>query len=234
VPILFLFDIDGTLLWANGAGRSAVERALADACGQPISTEAISFSGKTDPQIMREVLDANGVRPTDDQVSRALTAYTEAATSALSASDVTLLPGVPDLLQRLAERDDVHLGLVTGNIERMAYHKLAVAGADEWFSFGAFGSDHADRNELPGLALERAYRHTGHRFTGSDAVVVGDTRRDIACARHAGARAVGVCTGGDAREDLEAAQPDLLLDDLTDTAAFLQSTLPASPSTSLS
>jgi phosphoglycolate phosphatase-like HAD superfamily hydrolase len=220
---LLLFDIDGTLLHANGSGRRAVARALADVCGRRVVTDGVTFSGKTDPQILREVLHASGVpEVTDALVDAAVDAYTEAAAATLDPADVTPLPGAARLVRALAARDDVQLALLTGNVERMAYEKLAAIGLEAYFPFGAFGSDDADRNRLPALAVARARAHTGHPFVGAETVIIGDTARDIRCGRGIGAMSVAVCTGRYARADLAPHGPHLLLDDLTDVSRFVQ------------
>lgn len=221
---LLLFDIDGTLLMTNGVGRRALEAALGEACGRLVSTEGVSFSGRTDPAIVAEALRRNGF---GEQEARALlpavfAAYTEYLHAELRAEDVEVLPGVAVLLRRLAAEAGVALGLLTGNLEATAHLKLDRAGLGGVFGFGAFGSDHADRNALGPVALARAAAATGRRFAASDVVVIGDTEHDIACSRAFGARAVAVCTGRFARQDLAAHAPDHLLDDLSDTDGFVE------------
>ena len=219
---LLLFDIDGTLLHANGASGRAVERTLTEFTGQPISLADVSLSGRTDWGIMRGVLRDHGLDATDALVRGALTAYAEAATTALGPGDIDALPGARDLVGRLAERSDVQLALVTGNVRAMAYAKLEAIGLADVFPFGAFGDDREDRSDLPPLALDRAKAHTGHSFDGARSVVIGDTRRDITCSRSIGARAVAVCTDRYSRDDLAPHGPDLLLDDLRDTDTVIQ------------
>jgi phosphoglycolate phosphatase-like HAD superfamily hydrolase len=211
---LMLFDIDGTLVNTNGSTRVAVEEALSDLVGQTVDTGDVHFSGKTDLQIMAEVFDANDIDADAALIREALDVYVRVAHPGMQAEDVTVLPGVRALLDHLSDRDDVRMGLVTGNVEPMAYRKLDVVGLSAYFRFGAFGCDNADRNRLPPLAINRAFEHTGIRFPGSSVTVIGDTRRDIECSRAAGARAVAVCTGNYARGDLEPHGPDALLDDL--------------------
>ena len=211
---LLLFDIDGTLLRVNGAGRRAVESALSEFVGQPLSTDSVRFSGKTDPQIVREVLSANGVEADADLIDDAVEVYAETAATALQPTDVATLPGASDLVDRLSQIPSVQLGLVTGNVRRMAYTKLQAVNLASYFPFGAFGCDHADRNELPSIALQRAARHTGRSYAGDQTVIIGDTVHDIQCGRGVGARSVGVCTGSYSRADLASHNPDLLLDDL--------------------
>lgn len=218
---LLLFDIDGTLLHANGSGRTAIEQALADVFDQPISTDTISFSGRTDPGIMRDILEANGIPPSASTIKRALAAYADVVLHAGNPSDVTLIPGVAPLLDRLADRPDVTLALLTGNLRATAFWKLEAVGLDRHFTFGAFGSDHGDRHQLPNVAVRRAHQHTGHTFVGSDVVIIGDTQHDIQCGRGIGAFSVGVCTGSYSRVDLRPYNPNVLLDTLQDADAFM-------------
>ena len=217
---LLLFDIDGTLVRVNGAGRRAVESALSDVVGTDLTTDGVQFSGKTDPQIVRDIFVANDVAVTDDLVHEAVSVYAEVAVDALQPSDVTALPGAADLVDALSHHADVFLGLLTGNVRSMAHRKLDVVALADYFGFGAYGSDHADRNRLPEVALERARAHTGRTFTGSNTTIIGDTVRDIACGRFAGARCVGVATGSASRDELQEAGPDVLFDRLPDADAF--------------
>lgn len=223
--ILLLFDIDGTLVTVNGAGRSAITDSLSSLLDTPISTEGISFSGRTDPDILRSVLSHNGHEPSADTVDSALEAYVTAAQEAIQPQHVQLLPGVRTLLHTLTRRDDVHLALVTGNVEPIAYHKLDAAGLAEYFSTGAFGSDHAERDALPPLALRRARHDTGHTFSRDRTIIIGDTDRDVQCAKAAGVRSMAVCTGGSNRNVLADCNPDVLLTDLTDPSHFQEQVL---------
>jgi phosphoglycolate phosphatase-like HAD superfamily hydrolase len=218
---LFLFDIDGTLLISNGTGRRAVEAALTDHVGTSISLTDVSLSGRTDWRIIEEVLDAHGLDATEQRIQDALGAYAEAATGTVDTKTVEILPGARPLVQNLHARPDVHLGLVTGNVEPMAYAKLRAVDLDGYFPFGAFGNDHANRSDLPPLALKRAQSHTGRSFDGTRTVVIGDTVHDVTCSRSIGAVSVAVCTGRYSRDDLAPHDPDLLLEDLRDTDAVV-------------
>jgi phosphoglycolate phosphatase-like HAD superfamily hydrolase len=142
-------------------------------------------------------------------------AYEERALKLLLEGRVDLLPGVAELLGFLAERPDAVLGLLTGNIESLAYAKLRACGIVDYFTFGAFGSDRENRYELPSIAVERAFEQTGHRFEGKNVVVIGDTEHDILCGRSIGVFSVAVATGRFDRDFLNRHEPDLLLDDLT-------------------
>lgn len=223
---LLLFDIDGTLIRVNDAGRTALARAVSALTDRPISTENVSFSGRTDPDIFEAVLAENDLPTSDEAIAEALEAYVETMQETLSPDDVEVLPGVRPLLSRLDDRSDVHLGLVTGNVEPIAREKLSIHGLDEYFPFGAFGSDHANRTRLPALAARRGARYTGHAFRPAEhATVIGDTVHDIHCARAVGARAVVVCTGRFERAELSRHSPDLLLDTFRDPDTFVRRAL---------
>lgn len=212
---LLLFDVDGTLLTVHSGGRIAIEQAAATVTGRAISTEGISFSGRTDPDIFREVLTQNGLAPTDGLLAKVIREYLKTARKTIDPQNVDPLPGVPGLLSLLDSRKDAVLALVTGNVEAIAFHKLKSAGLASYFSVGGYGSDHADRAQLPQLAVRRASKWMGKSVSIKDAVVIGDTERDIKCARTSGATSVAVCTGRCTWSDLIPHRPDLLLEDLT-------------------
>ena len=220
---LLLFDIDGTILKTDGLGRRLIEDMLSRLCGRSITAEQVSFSGKTDPQIVQEILLRNGLsaRKAAALIPEALTAYVETARRAIAPQHIEVLPGVRALIDHLATRDDVQLALLTGNHEITAYCKVEAAGLGGFFPFGAFGSDHADRAELPPIAVRRAHDHTGRPFAGKDVVIIGDSENDVWCGRGIGAFSVAVCTGFTDRATLAAQTPDLLLDDLCDPDYFL-------------
>ena len=224
---LLLFDIDGTLLIANGIGRRCMDEALAELFGPLVTSGGVAFSGRTDLAIMKEVLQNHGVADADIPrlVALALKTYAASAQGRMRASDLSVLPGVPRLLDHLAKRPDVQLGLVTGNLRSTAYLKLNTVGLASLFPFGAFGNDHADRNLLPPLAIRRARAYNGLRYSSHDIVVIGDSVHDIRCGRHVGAHCVAVATGVTAAARLAAEAPDLLLPNLSDTDAFCAAVL---------
>jgi phosphoglycolate phosphatase len=230
VQKLILFDIDGTLLTAQGAPRRAFHRAMLEVYGTagPIATHA--FDGKTDPQIARELLELAGVAPA---VIRAgldalWSAYLRELRLEFAQPDhaTLVLPGVSSLLAELERRQErVLLGLLTGNIDRGAALKLESAGITTAFRLGAYGSDHERRDLLPPVAVRRARELTGHDFGGADVIVIGDTPHDITCGRALGVRAVGVATGRFGVDELAAAGAGAVLADLSDTAAALDALL---------
>jgi phosphoglycolate phosphatase-like HAD superfamily hydrolase len=218
-----LFDIDGTILWTDGAGRRAVHRALEDVFGAPVP-DGHEFDGKTDPQIVRELMQLAGVThgDVDGRIESALERYVELLHTELGAleSHDHVLPGIRALLDALEARDDVLLGLLTGNVHPGAVAKLTAVGIDATrFRIGAFGSDHADRPELPAIARQRAEALLGRQIAGKDVVVIGDTPADMGCGRGIGARAIGVATGRYSVDDLRACGAAAVFEDLSNTEA---------------
>jgi phosphoglycolate phosphatase-like HAD superfamily hydrolase len=226
---LILFDIDGTLLWTDGAGRRAIHRALLDETGTAGPIEGYRFDGKTDPQIVRELLTLarHPEAESADRVAAVCDRYVELLNAELDkpSQATRVFPGVTELLTALRPHEAAGralVGLLTGNVERGAALKLRSAGIDPArFAVGAFGSDSHRRADLPGLAAERAARRTGVPFTGADVVIVGDTPDDVACGRPIGARAVAVATGFYGVEALRATGAAHVFADLGDTAAVL-------------
>jgi phosphoglycolate phosphatase-like HAD superfamily hydrolase len=224
-----LFDIDGTILWTDGAGRRAVHRALEEVFGAP-APEGHEFDGKTDPQIVRELMQLAGMARDSitQRLPHALARYVELLGAELGDADHAdkVYPGVAALLDELEMRDDVLLGLLTGNVREGAVAKLTAVGIEpDRFRVGAFGSDHADRPELPAIARERAERLLGHHVAGEDVVVIGDTPADMGCGRGIGARAIGVATGRYSAQELRACNAAAVFTDLSDTAAVVRAIL---------
>lgn len=230
---LLLFDIDGTLLVSHGAGRRLFETVLTELCGRPISTANVSFSGRTDPLIVQETLEKAGLpeKAVTGLIPIALKMYAERAR--YIPSDVQILPGVRSLLDCLEAREDVQLGLLTGNLEHTAFLKLGCANLARYFPFGAFGSDHAIRSRLPDFAAARARRFTGYAYTGTDIVIIGDSIYDVRCGQDNGAFTVAVATGLTPYNTLAAENPDVLLDDLSDSERFCRTVLNADRQTFL-
>jgi phosphoglycolate phosphatase-like HAD superfamily hydrolase len=159
---LILFDIDGTLLSAGRAARDSILAALGSVLGWEGSADGNDFSGKTDPQILRElVAESVGADRFDRTLAEVLDRYVEELRRRLRPETVVPKPGVPELLERLAREPGVVLGLLTGNIERGARLKLEPPGFNRFFPFGAFGDDSADRYCLPAVAVARALERTG-------------------------------------------------------------------------
>lgn len=218
---LVLFDIDGTILLTDGAGKRAIHRALIDVFGGT-GPEDHRFDGKTDPQIVRELMriEGHGDEHIDAHMSPLLDRYVEYLGEELrvGSSGVRVMPGVCELLDALGARDDIVMGLLTGNLEAGARAKLTSAGIDHTrFRVGAYGSDHETRGELPAVAQRRAREDLGIAVHGGDVIVIGDTPADIECGRGIGARAIGVATGHYSMDELWAHAPAAVFEDLSPT-----------------
>jgi phosphoglycolate phosphatase len=218
---LVLFDIDGTLLSAGGSGRRAINAAFEELFGWSVPA-GYWFDGKTDRQIVRELMRSEGHDDAeiDDRMDAVLARYLEFLAEALidPAHPPRLYPGVAALLEGLEARDDVVVGLLTGNVQPGAHAKLSAVGLDPArFVIGAFGSDHERRPELPHVAQRRARETLGLDVAGRAIVVIGDTPDDIACGRGIGATAIAVATGRFSPAELEAHSPSVVFPDLADT-----------------
>jgi phosphoglycolate phosphatase-like HAD superfamily hydrolase len=225
---LVLFDIDGTLLSASGAGRRALDQAMRDVYGTSGPIDSYDFRGGTDPQIIRDLLGRAGLDEPAILAGEAAVYRRYETLLELEVGDgrgVSLYPGVRELVEMLATRDDVVVGLLTGNIEAGARIKLRPTGLWPLFRLGAYGSDDADRTRLPPVAAVRAERLVGRVFRGPDTVIIGDTPRDIGCARAFGATAVAVATGWHSLEDLAAHRPDHAFADFSDQGTALAAML---------
>ena len=219
---LFLFDIDGTLVTAGGAGRVAISRALAAVYGATGPVEQYDFRGKTDLRIVLDLLRAAGVdEPViQDRLDACFDAYVRELEALVGdGARVKIMPGIAEIVRTLASRDDAVVGLLTGNIEPGARVKLRPTGLWPLFRVGAFGSDHVDRRALPAIACERARAVAGHAFTFAQVTIIGDTPLDVDCARACGAVAVAVATGFHPPEELTACAPDLFFTDFSDVPA---------------
>jgi phosphoglycolate phosphatase len=223
---LVLFDIDGTLVRSKGAGRSAIQRTLLDMFGTAGPIDGFRFDGKTDPQIVRELLIAAGHPDAKDAVciQRACDLYVSLLREELATDRgmVWVLDGVLDLLDALTRRTDSLVGLLTGNIEQGARLKLAKAGLDwDRFRVGAFGSDAEDRGHLPPVAVARATSLMGRVPAGDDVVIIGDTPADVSCGESVGARALAVATGFFSVEELNETEAFRVFETLADTDGVL-------------
>jgi phosphoglycolate phosphatase-like HAD superfamily hydrolase len=223
---LILFDIDGTLLSAGRAARESILAALRAVLGWDGTADGNDFSGKTDPQILRELVEESvGADRFQAELARVLDRYVEELRSRLRPEAVVPKPGVPKLLERLAREPNVVLGLLTGNIERGARLKLDPPGFNRYFPFGAFGDDSADRYCLPAVAVARARERTGRDFAGESVVIIGDSVHDVGCGRPLGARTVAVATGPTSAERLAAERPNALFQDFSDVRAAAEAIL---------
>jgi phosphoglycolate phosphatase-like HAD superfamily hydrolase len=194
--ILYLFDIDGTLLHAHGSGRGAFDAIFAEHHGVAEASEGIRYGGKTDPALFDEIFRARlGRDPSEAQRAAFLDAYVPRLRGLLAQHGVEVIAGVVEALEFLTAREGIVLGIATGNIREGAEAKLAAAGLGRWFTLGGYGCDSAVRAELVACAIRRA-------GDVREVVVVGDTIHDIAAARACGATVCAVATGTDPPDKL--------------------------------
>jgi len=221
---LVLFDIDGTLLKVGSINRQSLIDALQKVYGTEGSAGNHDFSGKMDSVIIHEVLKCSGLSQQEiqDRFNTVKDTYIDIFRQQATEEDVTLMPGITELLEALSRNEEITLGLLTGNFEKSGRHKLILPSINHYFPFGAFADDALHRNDLPSIAIERAEAMKNYRFPPENVVIIGDTEHDIACAKASGTRSLAVATGNYSYERLESRLPDALFPDLGDTNAVLE------------
>jgi phosphoglycolate phosphatase-like HAD superfamily hydrolase len=218
-----LFDLDGTLVTTGGAGIRALDRAFVDVLGLNGAIEGISFAGKTDPRIVREIITIKIKRDArEGEVEAVCEAYLKFLPHEVrTAHDYQIIPGTEACLKGFQDTGTILTGLGTGNLERGARIKLEPSGLNKYFSFGGYGSDSEERSELLRIGLSRAEKQAGKKLSAQDALVIGDTVLDIQAARKAGMRVAVLACGHGHAEGLIAAKPDILLKDFTEWQLLL-------------
>ena len=219
---VLLFDIDGTLIDAGGAGQSAMEQAVAHVFGETRAVEGIPAAGRTDRAIARDLFDYYSIPATEENWSRYLAHYLSLLPDSLRTRQGCILPGVVPLIERLAAHEDVFLGLLTGNFAEGARLKLEHYGLHHHFRTGGYGDIHLDRDDVARDALTAVKTHLPD-VRPEQIWVVGDTPSDVRCGRAIGAKVLAVATGLFSAQELLSHEPDLLLADLTLTAGWLGS-----------
>jgi phosphoglycolate phosphatase len=222
---LVLFDIDGTLVLTGGAGLRAMNRACEHVVGHQNALDGVTLAGRTDWIILDDALTRNGLSLDPTLLSELRQRYVEHLRQEIDlpgkgVKDV--MPGIRALLDALEPRDDIALGLLTGNFEEGARIKLQHFDLWKYFRCGAFGDDASDRNHLVPVAMQRARDCGLVDASPADVVVIGDTPHDIACARAVGATPVAVATGGYSVDQLRAAGADIVFKDLSETEAVVR------------
>lgn len=216
---LVLFDIDGTLLNSGGVSRESKALATEDLYGTAGNLRTVHIGGKTDLGLLTDTLGAHGYQP--EQLKQAMgtfeAQYAKRMSEIIDDYTVQSLPGAHEIVAKLRQREDVLLGIVTGNASLTTPIKLRAGGFDpDWFPVVAYGSESANRNDLPKLALKRAQALTGLTITPEHVWIIGDTVLDVEAARAVGGNVVIVLTGFEDHEELLAAGPDIVLNDLTE------------------
>lgn len=211
VMLVLLFDIDGTLVRTGGAGKAAMEAALCEEFGVTLSAEEVPYSGRTDRAIGRDLLVGHDLEPSPANQDRLIAGYLHRLPGRLRSLGGTVCPGVRELLHHLRGRDDVRLGLLTGNVRRGAELKLGHFDLWHHFPAGGFGDHHEDRDDVARAAVAAV-----GAGPADEVWVVGDTPLDVRCARAVGAKVVAVATGWHPLDELAACGADLALADLGD------------------
>ncbi len=219
---LLLFDIDGTLIFSDGAGNLAFTRTLETLTGRSDLMEGVICAGKTDLQILGEALVRLGASTPVRLVNDFLGLYPEALGRALGEKQGHVKPGVGELLDMLVSESCIHVGILTGNVESGARIKLRHFGLDEYFTWGAYGSDERDRNLLVPVAIRRFQDFSGIAIEARRCLVIGDTPLDVQCARVHGAACIAVATGPYGFSSLLETGADLVVEDLSDSQALLR------------
>lgn len=218
---LILFDIDGTLIDSGGAGTRSLNLAFRELFSIENAFHGISMAGKTDTQIMKEGLMKHGL-PIDGYIDAVIEAYLKNLQKEIHNDRRHIKPGIYELLERFSLLRKVRTGLLTGNLETGARIKLEPFKLNEYFPTGAFGSDDEDRNRLLPIAIMRFEKLCKTKIDFRGCIVVGDTPRDIHCAKPYGAICIGVATGPYPMDSLIAAGADYVLKDLSDHHHLLQ------------
>ncbi len=220
--MLLLFDIDGTLISAGGAGRRSLAAAFEEVFGWSNALDEVRLDGMTDPLILEEVARrARGTPLTATESEAVIATYLRILEAAIvSSPGYMLYGGALELCQAATESGRHWVGLATGNVEAGARIKLRRGGLDHYFGFGGFGSDARLRADLVRVGIARgrqvAEARLGRRLAREEIIVIGDTERDVVAAHEAGASSVGVLEGSNVVGALIAAQPDLLVHSLAD------------------
>ncbi len=220
---LLLFDIDATLISTSGVGIRAMEDGGRETFGPGFHSIGVEYAGRLDPLIVRDLLIANGLPPSQANALALRNAYRKHLAEKLPATTgARALPGVPQLLDAL--RDRATLGLLTGNYQDTGSLKLRVCGIDPArFAISAWGDDSPhdppDRCHLPPVAMARFEKRFGHAPDAARCAIIGDTPHDIRCAKLNGLRSLGVATGSFTAAALHTAGADHVMPDLSDTAA---------------
>jgi phosphoglycolate phosphatase len=217
---LILFDIDGTLIDTGGAGSRSLKLALKELFSIENAFQGISMAGKTDTEIIREGLIKHGISM-DGNINTVVEAYLKNLRKEILNDRKHVKPGVYKLLKELGILKNVAIGLLTGNLEKGARIKLEPFGLNEYFPSGAFGSDHDDRNKLLPIAVKRLENLYQRKIEIDNCIVIGDTPRDVQCAKIYRAKCIGVATGSYSIEQLIEAGADYAVKDLTDYPALI-------------
>ncbi len=223
--MLFLFDVDYTLVDGADGHKYALGVALEKVFGFKFDINTFDYLGKTDKQIIKEVLKNKGFNDQliESKLQEVVDNMVDTFKKVVDVFPIKVLPGVQELLDELKRRD-VLLALVTGNVEPIARGKLDKVKLNEYFQFGGFGSDGIRRADLIRTAIARAERNHGFLFE-NNVYIFGDTPRDIEAGKEVGVKTVGVATGSHSMEDLKKAGADFVFTNLRNTQEVIKTLL---------
>ena len=213
--MLILFDIDGTLLSSEGVGVRSIEEAGETMFGKPFSLDGIPIGGRLDPLIWNDACAKHGIESSEKSHDEFCETYRSILAKNLDSVTVSTFPGVVELLEACRSLEHTTLGIVTGNYEETGKMKLEAAGIDtSMFTANAWGMDGIVRDDLPPVAMKQS-------ASCEPTILIGDTIHDVTSGKKAECSVIAVCTGSHDRDTLNSVNPDLLLDDLSDTEALL-------------
>ncbi len=208
---LILFDIDGTLMASGKGARISITEAMRRVFGKSAKITYQNAAGRTDKLIVLNLMKECGVPEKEvmGKMDEIIDIYISLVRKNMNKdNDITVYDGIPEIVDRLSKDPEALLALVTGNVEEGAEIKLGAAGLWEYFEFGAYGSDSIDRNDLPGVAVQRALEFSGIKFKPEDIIVIGDTAKDVICGKYIGAKTMVVIRRREFEEEILETKPD--------------------------
>lgn len=220
---LLLFDIDGTLITGRGIPKKLALGVIQKRFPGFKDGQQVQFNGMTDPLIVQQILAVNNhkIELDDPLIGSILDEFLVELKKYVTPDNPPLvLPGVHQLLEACNQNESIFMGLVTGNMMHGAKIKLDAAGLYKYFVLGAFGSDHWDRNKLPPIAISRAVQYFAHGFSKENIWIIGDSPKDVECAKVNGLKCLAVLTGKMEKDVMYNAGADVVMDDLTNLDEF--------------
>lgn len=209
-----LFDIDGTLIRSQGAGKKAIAQTLQHDFSVDAPDVEVSFAGRTDLSLMKEIFARNSLPISHEDLQRFFASYVKNLPACLEESRGEVIAGVMPLLEHLQHDEEIILGLLTGNIRAGALAKLEHFKLATYFKFGGFGDNQEERAEIAKEGVRELEAAVAMRVNPQKVLVIGDTPFDVQCAHAIGARSLAVCSGYSTREEIEAAKPMYIMEDL--------------------
>ena len=220
---LILFDVDYTLVRGSKLHKKALVQGIKEIFGIEADIDRVNLPGMTDWQIILDLLRLYKIPEselTTSNIKKCMAKAVEYYVNNKDEENTTLLEGVRETLELLSRINNIILGLLTGNIEEIAYGKLESVGIAEYFKVGGFGSDHIIRSKLVDIALQRAGKKFGF-VRNNNVFIVGDTPKDVRAAKEAGVYCIAVATGKFGIDELKNTGADLVLKNLTSINNFL-------------